>query len=243
MSGHEYYSPDPMPMGVGMAMSPIGMGMGYERVFPCVRLRGLPFHVSEDEIRLFLGGETVDILMVKREGRFSGEAYVVLASPMAVDMALTKNKSYMGRRYIEIFKAKKLDYYRAVVAEMTDGPVPYQVTDSRPRRSPAYGGDGGSQNNGVPTSSVLRLRGLPFSVNAEDIVSWFNDGTVQITPITTESVFIVTDYGRPSGLAFVDFASPEDAHAAMTKDRQMMGTRYIEIFASTGEERARYSGY
>lgn len=46
--------------------------------------------------------------MVKRDGRFSGEAYVVLGSPMAVDMALTKNKSYMGRRYIEIFKAKKL---------------------------------------------------------------------------------------------------------------------------------------
>lgn len=49
--------------------------------------------------------------MVKRDGRFSGEAYVVLGSPMAVDMALTKNKSYMGRRYIEIFKAKKLVRY------------------------------------------------------------------------------------------------------------------------------------
>lgn len=46
--------------------------------------------------------------MVKRDGRFSGEAYVVLGSPMQVDMVLMKNKSYMGRRYIEIFRAKKL---------------------------------------------------------------------------------------------------------------------------------------
>jgi hypothetical protein len=35
-----------MEMGMG--------GMGMERVFPCVRLRGLPFDVTEDEIRIFL---------------------------------------------------------------------------------------------------------------------------------------------------------------------------------------------
>jgi hypothetical protein len=39
-----------MGMGAGMDM---GMG-GLERVFPCVKLRGLPFDVTEDEIRIFL---------------------------------------------------------------------------------------------------------------------------------------------------------------------------------------------
>ncbi|CAD7700378.1 unnamed protein product, partial [Ostreobium quekettii] len=51
-------------------------------------------------------------------------------------------------------------------------------------------------------------------------------------------VFIVMDYGRPSGTAYVEFQTPEDAQAAMSKDRQMMGTRYIEIFGSSPEERA-----
>eukprot|EP00803_Ostreobium_quekettii_P005571 evm.model.scf_1217.5 EVM.evm.TU.scf_1217.5 scf_1217:13992-15942(+) len=185
MSGHDGYYTDGLPIGVGMGMNPVGMAMGYERVFPCVRLRGLPFHVTEDEIRLFLGGDPVDILMVKRDGRFSGEAYVVLGTPVAVEMALTKNKSYMGRRYIEIFRAKKLDYYRAVVAEMTDGPVSYQVTESRPRRPPGpFGMEGPGDHNGLATSCVLRLRGLPFSVNAQDIVSWFNDGAM--SPITAD---------------------------------------------------------
>lgn len=47
--------------------------------------------------------------------------------------------------------------------------------------------------------------------------------------------------GRPNGMGFVEFESPEAAAAAQTKHRQMMGTRYVEIFPSTTDERARYS--
>jgi heterogeneous nuclear ribonucleoprotein F/H len=54
------------------------------------------------------GCEPVDILLVKRDGRFSGEAFVVLGSPLQIQMAVDKNKSYMGRRYVEVFRAKKL---------------------------------------------------------------------------------------------------------------------------------------
>eukprot|EP00803_Ostreobium_quekettii_P005872 evm.model.scf_2585.2 EVM.evm.TU.scf_2585.2 scf_2585:12737-19061(-) len=257
MAGHDYYGGDVMPGGVGMGMHPGGMGLGYERMFPCVKLRGLPFTVTEDEIRMFLGGEPVDILTIKRDGRFTGEAFVVFGSPMQVEMALSKNKGYMGRRYIEVFRAKKLDYYKAILAEMTDGPVSYNITDGHrvPRRGGggggAYYGGGGpgggpppmdAQPGEFPASNVLRLRGLPFSVQREDIVNWFNDGTLSISQIRPESVFIVMDYGRPSGTAFVEFQTPEDAQVAMSKDRQMMGTRYIEIFSSSPEERARSRG-
>ena len=50
----------------------------------------------------------MDILLAKRDGRFSGEAFVVLGSPLQIQMAVDKNKSYMGRRYVEVFRAKKL---------------------------------------------------------------------------------------------------------------------------------------
>lgn len=54
------------------------------------------------------GCEPIDILMVHRDGRLSGEAFVVLSSPMQVELALSKNRSYMGRRYVEVFKTQKM---------------------------------------------------------------------------------------------------------------------------------------
>jgi hypothetical protein len=45
---------------------------------------------------------------VKRDGRFSGEAFVVVANTSQVQAAMDKNKSYMGRRYVEVFRARKM---------------------------------------------------------------------------------------------------------------------------------------
>ena len=49
--------------------------------------------------------------MVRREGRLSGEAFVVLSSPMHVEVGLSKNRTYLGRRYIEVYRAKKIVRY------------------------------------------------------------------------------------------------------------------------------------
>jgi len=236
MARSEHHVADKMALA---GLNRVATQASFERAFPCIRLRGLPFHVTEDDIRLFLGCDTVDVLMMKKEGRFCGEAYVVLATPLFVDIALTKNKSYMGRRYIEIFRAKKLDYYRAVFAEMTEGAV--QLTESRPRRL-GHGGAGVEKAH-VVRSKILKLRGLPFKVTPERVANWFHEGVVYEKTIAAESVHLVADYGRPSGTAFVEFESLSDAQMAMSKDRQMMGTRYIEIFESTGEERARYTSH
>jgi heterogeneous nuclear ribonucleoprotein F/H len=53
-------------------------------------------------------------------------------------------------------------------------------------------------------------------------------------------VHIVTEGGRPSGVALVEFNTPQEAATAMTKDKQMMGTRYIELFMSSRDELQRY---
>ncbi len=53
--------------------------------------------------------------------------------------------------------------------------------------------------------------------------------------------FVIAYDGRPTGVAFVEFASAEDAANAMAKDRKMLGSRYVELFASSREEATRIS--
>lgn len=45
--------------------------------------------------------------MTRKGGRPSGEAYVVLGDMYHLEGALQRNKSYLGRRYVEVFKAHK----------------------------------------------------------------------------------------------------------------------------------------
>eukprot|EP00955_Chlamydomonas_euryale_P088968 364426-Chlamydomonas_euryale.AAC.34 len=103
----------------------------------------------------------------------------------------------------------------------------------------AYGGAPPGVTPDAGGTTILKLRGLPFACQDEDIVRWFDD--VQgITPLTNDSVFIVQEGGRPSGIAFVELATPQEASACMVKNRQMMGSRYIEIFPANRGDLEKY---
>lgn len=238
--------PPPLGARLGAQRPPIRL----ERSFPCVKLRGIPYDAVEDDIPAFLGIELVDILFVKQSDRFTGEAFVVLPSLGLVELALGKNKSYLGRRYVEVFRASKLDYYKAVNNEMLSGfpaarPPQLLVQQQQgsigspggPRRkhdaltAPGYAPEGVS-------TVIAKLRGLPWAVRKDDIVNWFSDLPIQ--PIDMGMVHVVLEGGRPTGIAYVEFHSARDALAALIKDKQMMGQRYVEVFGSNREEAARY---
>ena len=229
-----------------------------EKVFPVVRLRGLPFNANDfDILEFFQGLEPVDVLIVRRDGRTTGEAYVLFGNPMQMDFALQKNRQSMGRRYIEVFRSKKQDYYHAV-AQAVNEPAPPEFygggdgMDGGPRPPhmgmgggppPPHGGVGGAPRQPQEHTGVLKMRGLPFNSTKDDIITFFDDAQLSefnIQPLVHDSIHIVTSLdGRPSGVAFVEFASPEDAQAAMNKDRHSMGSRYVELFPSSREEATR----
>lgn len=72
-----------------------------------VRVRGLPWSSTVDEIMKFFGecnisgGKTGIHMTMSREGRPSGEAYIEMESEEDIEKALERDRDHMGHRYIE----------------------------------------------------------------------------------------------------------------------------------------------
>lgn len=192
--------------------------------FPVVRLRGLPFDCTETDVAEFFHGlDIVDVLFVHKNNKFTGEAFCVLGYPLQVDFALQKNRQNMGRRYVEVFRSKRQEYYKAIANEVLD------AHGSSPRRNIPRAKSHDEGKDSAEHTGVLRLRGLPFSANKDDIMDFFKDFV-----LSGDSVHhTMISKGRPTGEAFVEFANAEDSQVAIAKDLMTVGRRYIELFPSS----------
>jgi heterogeneous nuclear ribonucleoprotein F/H len=209
------YNPPPPPYGYVHEPPP----------FPVVRIRGLPFDCTEADVAEFFHGlDIVDVLFVHKNSKFTGEAFCVLGYPLQVDYALQKNRQNIGRRYVEVFRSKKQEYYKAIANEVSEA-----RGGSPPRRSIPRAKSYDEGKESAEHTGVLRLRGLPFSAGKDDILEFFKD-----YELSEESIYIMMNLeGRPTGDAYVEFANAEDSKAAMSKDRKTLGSRYIELFPSS----------
>jgi len=87
--------------------------------FPLVRVRGLPFEASLEDVLVFFQGLVVlDVVVVSHSyGQGSDEAFVVFANPMDFQMALQRDRQTIGHRFIEVFQGKRSDYYAAIAMQ------------------------------------------------------------------------------------------------------------------------------
>nr|XP_033782832.1 heterogeneous nuclear ribonucleoprotein H isoform X1 [Geotrypetes seraphini] len=178
-----------------------------------VKVRGLPWSCSADEIQRFFSdckilNETSGVHFIyTREGRPSGEAFVELESEDEMKLALKKDRETMGHRYVEVFKSNSVE-------------MDWVLKHTGPN-SPDTANDG-----------FVRLRGLPFGCSKEEIVQFFSG--LEIVP---NGITLPVDFqGRSTGEAFVQFASQEIAEKALKKHKERIGHRYIEIFKSSRAE-------
>ncbi|KAJ3708825.1 hypothetical protein LUZ61_012530 [Rhynchospora tenuis] len=210
--------------------------------FPVVRIRGLPFNCEDVDIYKFFSGlDVVDCLFVNKNGRFTGDAYVVFPTPMQAQLALQRDRQNMGHRYVEVFACKKSDYYNAIAAEVNFGVFGYPPERSppparhkRPREEPRE--DEAKNLDEMHFTEILKLRGLPYSVTRAEIVEFFGEEF----HLKESDVHICCRFdGKATGEAFAEFPSADIAKQAMSRDKMTIGSRYVELFPSTPEEASR----
>eukprot|EP01087_Luapelamoeba_hula_P005989 TRINITY_DN1609_c0_g1_i1.p1 TRINITY_DN1609_c0_g1~~TRINITY_DN1609_c0_g1_i1.p1 ORF type:complete len:712 (-),score=90.34 TRINITY_DN1609_c0_g1_i1:19-2154(-) len=87
-------------------------------------------------------------------------------------------------------------------------------------------------------TTCVVLRGLPWGAREEDIINFFEqdgNGEGHEAGIVDGGVHIVHNKNnRPSGIAYVEFVSPQHCAQALTKNKAYMGQtgRYIEVYPS-----------
>ncbi|XP_014211583.1 heterogeneous nuclear ribonucleoprotein H2 [Copidosoma floridanum] len=178
-----------------------------------IRVRGLPWSTTVDEIMEFFGeckitrGKAGVHMTTSREGRPSGEAYIEMDTEEDIEKACKRNRDHMGHRYIEVFKAKR-------------GEMEWIIKRS------------GLNLENAMDDGCVRLRGLPFGCSKEEIAQFFSG--LEILP---NGISLPTDYtGRSTGEAYVQFVSKDVAERALQKHKEKIGHRYIEIFRSSLSE-------
>ncbi|XP_071670493.1 epithelial splicing regulatory protein 2 isoform X3 [Patagioenas fasciata] len=201
-----------------------------------IRMRGLPFTATHEDVLGFLGpecpvtGGKEGLLFVKYpDGRPTGDAFVLFSCEEYAQNALKKHKEILGKRYIELFRSTAAEVQQVLNRYMSTPLIPTLPTPIIPVIPSPYT---------IATGSIrdcVRLRGLPYTAGIDDILEFMGDATGDIKPHGVHMV--LNQQGRPSGDAFIQMKSADKAFMVAQKcHKKMMKDRYVEVFQCSGEE-------
>ncbi len=172
-----------------------------------VRMSGLPFRATEQEIKDFFQPEADCVgvrIIYNRDGRPSGDAVAEFESDDMAERAMARNREHLGNRFIILTR------------------------EDAGSNSSFDCGSGGGGGGGGPASGrfCIRMGGLPYRATVRDIMDWFRPESE-----CAHVRIIMNRDGRPSGEALAEFESEELAEQAMTKNRQYMRDRFVILTA------------
>jgi len=206
-----------------------------------IRMRGLPFAALESDIFEFFGQANVKparVHLVREEGigRPSGLAYVEFKTNDECNAAMECNRKNIGSRYIELFKSTMSDLKASLGYACNNV---YNPTTAGGNSGSGYGNFNDGNFGGIGSgfrgdgNNCVKMRGLPFNSNEQDITAFFQQGGVTPTRI----------HRKPDGgEAYVEFMDSNDAQRAMGRNRAHIGQRYIELFRVNYDEVAQVVG-
>ncbi|KAK6727120.1 hypothetical protein RB195_005052 [Necator americanus] len=182
-----------------------------------VRARGLPWQASDCHVAQFFAGLEIApggiALCLSAEGRRNGEALVRFKTPEMRELALKRHRHFLLSRYIEVYKATAEEFLHVAAGSSSEA-VNFVSTGA---------------------AMIVRMRGLPYDCSEQQIRDFFAREP-DSCEMMENVLFVTRSDGRPTGDAFVQFSDEEQGQRALSKHRQTIGNRYIELFRSTSAE-------
>eukprot|EP00347_Sterkiella_histriomuscorum_P011323 403372892 len=182
-----------------------------------LKLRGLPFSIKRDEINQFFSNFNYvrDSVKLGRtgEGLLTGEGAILFHSEEDSKKAFQQRQGQsIGHRWIELYQITIADYqnFEEMQKQRRTVKLGKYITDSNRER-------------------IMKLRGLPFQVQPDDITRFFKDYQVTKSDVVIEEI-----NGKKTGFGLVFFKDQETAQQAQENmNRKKIGNRYVEIMEPT----------
>ncbi|KAK7886398.1 hypothetical protein WMY93_026019 [Mugilogobius chulae] len=209
-------------------------------------LRGMPFSVTEKDIRKFFEGLVVEkvIIMQNNQGQNNGNGLVTFGSIEDATHGLKRHKEYIGKRFIEVYTLKQWENCfgerQLVVSDVSgrrqqqrQSPPRRQGTSQYHARSRSPLGRGPSSSNG--DEYCVLLDNLSHAAEKHDIMTFFNQARLGSDQI----LYLLDRNGSRSRRAFVLFNSLVDYRDALDRDQCTMMNRNISVCPISREKMRR----
>ena len=229
-----------------------------------VRLRGLPWQITEEDITGFFSGLKIipEGIYFFRDssGRPMGEGFVRFETKYDSEEAIKRHKKFIGKRYIEVFSSS-MDEWNKSGADNKSGGKNTGRNSSNSTKSSGSSSSSSSSSRSNMTSS--NSRSSPVTSSRKDRNGYSHSSnnnmgggfvvrmrglpySVSIGDILNffkgidleeDQIYILTNHsGQITGDGYVNFNTAKNAERAMAFHNSRIGRRYIELFSSDDKE-------
>uniref|UniRef100_G3UBK7 RNA binding motif protein 12B n=1 Tax=Loxodonta africana TaxID=9785 RepID=G3UBK7_LOXAF len=198
---------------------------------PYLFLRGLPYLVNEDDVRVFFAGLCVDgvIFLKLHDGRNNGDAIVKFASCIDASGGLKCHRSFMGSRFIEVMQSSEQQWIHCGgkqddVPMRTEEHSPARGINDRHSRKRSHSKSPRRTRSRSPVGHYVHLKNLSLGISKRDLKSFFRD-----TDLSNEQITFLYKNEKRTRYALVMFKTLKDFYTALALHKTIIQYRPIHI--------------
>ncbi|XP_007537459.1 RNA-binding protein 12B [Erinaceus europaeus] len=200
---------------------------------PYLFLRGLPYLVNENDVRIFFSDLCVDgvIFLKQDDGRNSGDAIVKFASCIDATGGLKCHRNFMGSRFIEVMQSSEQQWIEFGGNETKDHDMPIRNEHSPSRgfsdryfRKRSHSESPRRTRSRSPLGHYVHLKNLSLNIDKRDIRNFFSD-----TDLSNEQIRFLYKDERRTRYAFVMFKTLKDYNTALALHKTVLQYRLVYV--------------